>query len=74
MKMFPKPRLGFVPLWLLAALFTLPANAADDLVFLGSHTAGPNRGLSVAHFDPATGALTRPELVIESPAPVSAFF
>ena len=72
MEMLPKSRLRFAPVWLLAALLTLPAAAVDDLVFFGSHTAGPTRGLSVAHFDPATGALTKPELVVESPAP--AFF
>jgi 6-phosphogluconolactonase len=56
-------------LWLLPAL---PAAPADDLVFFGTHAAGPGRGLSVARFDPATGVLTQPRLVVESPAP--AFF
>jgi 6-phosphogluconolactonase len=72
MKMLPKSRLRFVPIWFIAALFTRPAAAADNLVIFGSHAAGPNRGLSVAHFDSTTGALTKPELVVESPAP--AFF
>jgi 6-phosphogluconolactonase len=48
------------------------AAAADNLVFFGSHSVGPDRGISVAHFDSATGALTRPELVLVTPAP--AFF
>ena len=45
------------------------ASAQDDLVFFGTHSAGPQKGISVAHFNPETGALTQPELVVEAPAP-----
>ncbi len=72
MKTMPKFCLRFAPIWFAAALIPLSATAADDLVFIGTHSAGPNHGLSVVHFDSTTGALTQPELVIESPAP--AFF
>jgi 6-phosphogluconolactonase len=44
-------------------------HAADMLVYFGTNSTGPGHGLSVARFDTATGALTRPTLAIESPAP-----
>ncbi len=44
----------------------------DTLVYFGSHRAGPGIGLSVSHFDTETGVLTKPEFLVESPAP--AFF
>jgi 6-phosphogluconolactonase len=49
-----------------------PVPAADNFVFFGSHSVGPGRGISVAHFDSVSGALTKPELVVEAAAP--AFF
>ena len=48
------------------------ADAADTWVYFGSHRAGPNIGFSRAHFDTDTGALTKPEFILEARAP--AFF
>ncbi|HEY4983753.1 MAG TPA: lactonase family protein [Verrucomicrobiae bacterium] len=45
---------------------------ADMFVYFGSHRSGPNIGFSLAHFDPDTGALTKPEFLLEVSAP--AFF
>jgi 6-phosphogluconolactonase len=43
--------------------------AADLFVYFGSHRAGPGVGFSRSHFDSETGVLTKPEFVVESPAP-----
>jgi len=53
-------------------LATRSAQSADNLVFFGSHSVGPGRGISVAHFDSVEGVLSSPELVVEAAAP--AFF
>ena len=45
------------------------AIAQDNLVFFGTHSVGSQKGISVAHFNSETGVLTKPELVIEAPAP-----
>jgi len=45
------------------------ASAQDNLVFFGTHSVGPQKGISVAHFNSETGILTKPELLIEAPAP-----
>jgi 6-phosphogluconolactonase len=60
--------------WLVAGIiFALPPlRAADMFVYFGTHRAGTNIGFSLAHFDTDTGALTKPQFLIESPAP--AFF
>ena len=59
--------------WLAAAAWTalalLPAAAADLTVYFGTHTAGPGKGFSVSHFDTVTGALSKPEFLLETPAP-----
>jgi 6-phosphogluconolactonase len=52
-----------------AALFLPPAAAADLTVYFGTHTAGPGKGFSVSHFSTTTGALSRPEFELETPAP-----
>jgi 6-phosphogluconolactonase len=52
-----------------AALALSPAVAADLTVYFGSHTAGPGKGFSVSHFDTVTGALSKPEFLLETPAP-----
>jgi 6-phosphogluconolactonase len=52
-----------------AALALLPAGAAELTVYFGTHTAGPGKGFSVSHFDPVTGALSKPEFQLETPAP-----
>jgi 6-phosphogluconolactonase len=59
-------------LLLVAALGVPPASAADIFVYFGTHTEGPGRGFSLARFDTATGALSKPEFLIEAAAP--AFF
>jgi 6-phosphogluconolactonase len=43
--------------------------AADMFVYFGTHRAGTNIGFSLAHFDTDTGVLTKPEFLIQSPAP-----
>jgi len=53
--------------WLALALW--PAAAADLTVYFGTHTAGPGKGFSVSHFDTLTGALSKPEFLLETPAP-----
>ena len=52
-----------------AALFVWPVAAADLTVYFGTHTAGPGKGFSVSHFDTVTGALSKPEFLLETPAP-----
>ena len=52
-----------------AALAVPPAAAADLTVYFGTHTAGPGKGFSVSHFDTVTGALSKPEFLLETPAP-----
>jgi 6-phosphogluconolactonase len=47
----------------------LPVHAADMFVYFGTHRSGTNVGFSLAHFDTDTGALTKPEFLIQSPAP-----
>jgi 6-phosphogluconolactonase len=50
----------------------LPLAAADMYVFFGTHRSGPGIGFSVAHFNPATGTLTKPRFLTEAVEP--AFF
>jgi 6-phosphogluconolactonase len=45
------------------------ARASDLFVYFGTHRSGANAGFSLAHFDTETGALTKPEFLLESPAP-----
>lgn len=62
--------LRFVALGLFVAAFAAPqAVAADVLVYFGTNSTGAGHGLSVAHFDTDTGALTKPAFAIDSPAP-----
>jgi 6-phosphogluconolactonase len=60
--------------WLAALIISglLPVHAADMFVYFGTHRTGTNIGFSLAHFDTGTGALTRPEFLVQSPSP--AFF
>jgi 6-phosphogluconolactonase len=57
--------------WLAALIFSglLPVQAADMFVYFGTHRSGTNVGFSLAHFDTDTGALTKPEFLIQSPSP-----
>jgi 6-phosphogluconolactonase len=43
--------------------------AQDNLVFFGTHSVGSQKGISIAHFNSDSGILTKPELVVEAPAP-----
>jgi 6-phosphogluconolactonase len=56
----------------LLALSLTPAFATDTVVYFGSHRSGPNVGFSLAHFNSDTGALTKPEFLLDARAP--AFF
>ncbi len=59
-------------LLLLAVLPIHSAPAADTFVYFGSHGSGPGVGFSLARFDTETGALTKPEFLLEAREP--AFF
>jgi len=48
------------------------APATDMFVYFGSHSSGPGAGFSLARFDTATGALSKPEFLLEAKEP--AFF
>jgi 6-phosphogluconolactonase len=41
----------------------------DLFVYFGTHTAGAGKGFSLAHFDTISGALSKPEFLLEAPAP-----
>ena len=45
------------------------ARGENLFVYFGTHTAGPGKGFSLARFDTTTGALTKPEFLLEAPAP-----
>jgi 6-phosphogluconolactonase len=45
------------------------ARGESLFVYFGTHTAGPGKGFSLAHFDTTTGALSKPEFMLEAPAP-----
>jgi 6-phosphogluconolactonase len=57
---------------LLATLASCPLQAADTFVYFGSHSSALGAGFSLAHFDTDTGALTKPEFILEAKEP--AFF
>jgi len=62
----------FILLLLAVAFAPLAANAADMYVYFGTHRSGPGIGFSLAHFDTETGALTKPQFIMEAVEP--AFF
>ena len=45
------------------------ARGESLFVYFGTHTAGPGKGFSLARFDTTTGALSKPEFLLEAPAP-----
>ena len=45
------------------------ASARDYLVFFGTHSVGPGKGFSVAHFNSTTGELSKPQLIEVAQAP-----
>jgi 6-phosphogluconolactonase len=57
--------------WLAALIISglAPVQAADMFVYFGTHRSGTNVGFSLAHFDTDTGALTKPEFLLQSPSP-----
>jgi 6-phosphogluconolactonase len=57
---------------MLAILLTPALPAEDMFVFFGSHNPAPGNGFSLARFDTATGALSRPQFLLEAKEP--AFF
>jgi 6-phosphogluconolactonase len=51
-------------------LAMFPAARGEDVfVYFGTHTAGAGLGFSLSHFDTTTGALSKPEFLLEAPAP-----
>lgn len=61
-----------VAILLAASVAMSHGNAADTYVYFGTHGSGPGIGFSLAHFDTATGVLTKPEFLLEAKEP--AFF
>jgi 6-phosphogluconolactonase len=55
-----------------AILLTQAMSAAEMFVYFGSHSAAPGAGFSLARFDAGTGALSKPEFLLEAKEP--AFF
>jgi 6-phosphogluconolactonase len=58
--------------WLLTTAASLPcarAAAAAPLLYIGAYTNEKNKGIQVAKFDPATGALADLKLAAETPNP-----
>jgi 6-phosphogluconolactonase len=56
----------------IAVLFfaLLHAVHGEDLfVYIGTHTASPGKGFSLAHFDTTSGTLSQPEFLLEAAAP-----
>jgi 6-phosphogluconolactonase len=63
-------RASFVALFCLAASGIPPLSGAKDLlVYFGTYTDTTSKGIYVSHFDPATGALSKPELAVAAPNP-----
>jgi 6-phosphogluconolactonase len=62
----------FAPAVALALLAVTRTIAADTFVYFGSHRSGPGIGFSMSHFDTDTGALTKPEFLLDAIEP--AFF
>jgi 6-phosphogluconolactonase len=69
MKSINKPIRNLVFSVSIIILSPLVAVAQDNIVFFGTHSVGPQKGISVAHFNSETGVLTKPELVECAPAP-----
>lgn len=51
------------------AMLASPTCASDLLMIFGTNAKGPGNGLSIAHFNTDTGALTNPTFAIESALP-----
>lgn len=64
--------LPYRPLAFLALALILPgaAVASEWYVYFGTRSADPGAGISLAHFDSETGALSQPVQVYATPAPV----
>ena len=54
---------------LLAAGAIVPAAPGDLLVYFGTYTGGASKGIYVSRLNPATGALSAPQLAAETPSP-----
>jgi 6-phosphogluconolactonase len=61
--------LQVAPVVFSAAFNSIPASAADMLVFFGTHRSGPGVGFSISRFDSETGTLTSPAFIQQSDAP-----
>jgi 6-phosphogluconolactonase len=48
---------------------SLPARAAETLVYFGTYTGPKSQGIYVSRFDAATGRLSAPELAAATPSP-----
>jgi 6-phosphogluconolactonase len=68
-KRVPASFLCFVTIFLSIFLQSLAVKAQDMYVYFGSHSAGPGKGFSLSHFNVESGALTKPEFLIEAKEP-----
>lgn len=59
----------FLCLLLVTGGCLLPASAAEHLVYFGTYTSGPSKGIYVSRFDTITGKLSAPELAAETKNP-----
>ena len=61
--------IGFLRVAVLSFALLHAARGESLLVYFGTHTAGPGKGFSLARFDTTTGAPSKPEFLLEAPAP-----
>src|SRR5882757_6359607 len=57
------------PVALLALASALPSFAMNHLIFLGTYTRNGSQGIYAVQLDDATGSLSAPQLVAETPNP-----
>jgi 6-phosphogluconolactonase len=67
--MLPKRILQSALVILMTSGLCKAADAADALVFFGTHNTGPTRGFYLSHFNTETGALTAPTMDLHADAP-----
>ena len=61
--------ISFFRIVVLSFALLYAARGESLFVYFGTHTAGPGKGFSLSRFDTITGALSKPEFLLEAPAP-----
>lgn len=64
-----KLRILVVALVCIPQFTAIPAVAADCFVYFGTQSVAPGAGISLAHFDTDTGALSAPRLILPADGP-----